>query len=97
MNEIMANPDVKQNAKEASKYVQKLLTDIRKMTPQDIERATVKINEDEYLANAKSFIETEFNTKFEIYSADKVQPNREEDPGNKARFAMPLRPAIYVE
>jgi leucyl-tRNA synthetase len=97
MNELMTNPDVKQNAKEASKYVQKLLADIRKMTPQDIERAMLKIDEDDYLTQARSFIETEFNTKFELYSADEVSSNSAEDPGNKARFAMPLRPAIYVE
>jgi leucyl-tRNA synthetase len=97
MNVIMENHDVKQNAKEASKYVQKLLVDIRKMTPQDIERATIKINEDEYLSKVQAFIESEFNSNFEIYSADKVKPNSAEDPGNKSRFAMPLRPAIYVE
>ncbi len=97
MNEIMADPEVKAHSKEAPKYTQKIINDIRKMNSQDLERSGVQINEKKYLTYAKSFIESELSTTLTIFNADEIEPGSAEDPSNKSRSAVPFRPAIYVE
>ncbi|MCD6331574.1 MAG: leucine--tRNA ligase [Thermoplasmata archaeon] len=68
--------------KEASQYASKLLQEIRK-------EEFVKINEKEYFESAKEFLEKEFNAEF-IFDADY-------DPKGKKKYAMPYKPAIYME
>jgi len=46
-------------------------------------------DEDAILAEAKEFLEKEINCSVTI--------NPKEDPQNKARFALPVKPAIYIE
>lgn len=53
----------------------------------------LKIREDDVLSAAKDFFEKEFACKVEVYEADKTKF----DPQNKAKDAMPMKPAIYVE
>ena len=45
----------------------------------------------------KDEFEAVFNTKVEIFSADEVITGSGEDIGDKSKFAIPFRPAIYVE
>ena len=81
MNEVKK---MKVDIKSASKYASQLINEMKK---RDFE----EINEAEYLKNAKEFIEKEVEA--EVHIMEKP----EYDPKGKAKFAMPLKPAIYVE
>lgn len=93
MKDIMKDNEVRIHAKDASKYAQKILNEIKKMNIEDIQRFGISINEKEYLEESKNFIKKEFGSDVEIYSCDEDIY----DPKNKARFAVPFRPAIYIE
>ena len=47
-----------------------------------------------YLEQATMFLKKEFSADIQIYRADDKDAH---DPAKKARYAIPLRPAIYVE
>ena len=94
MKDIMKDSEIRKNAKAASKYTPKIVDDIKKMNNEDIEKYSVSIDEKKYLGESKEFICKEFDSLIEIYSADDKDLY---DPQNKARFAIPFRPAIYIE
>ncbi|MFH1240453.1 MAG: leucine--tRNA ligase [Candidatus Diapherotrites archaeon] len=52
-----------------------------------------EMDELKIIENAKTFLEKETNSKIEVYSAEKPK----EDSANKAKNAMPLKPAIFIE
>lgn len=82
MNEIKKmNVDMK----EASIYAGKLVKEIKK-------EEFLKIDEKEYFEDAIDFLQKEFNAEFRIYGDEECY-----DPANKRRFAMPYKPAIYME
>jgi len=86
MKQIFQKPEVSKSKKEAQKYAQKLLEQLKTETPADLD-------ETEILQEAQGFLEKELNCQIEITSADK--PGY--DPKNKSREAIPGRPAIYIE
>ena len=94
MKTIMANPELKKQAKQVSKYAGKLIGEIKKLSDKDISYYTTDIDENQYLKDAQSFFELTFNCSLELYAADDASID---DPQQKARFAEPRRPAIYVE
>jgi len=71
--------------KKASKYAAKLIEDMKKMEFK-------RVNEFDYLKEAKEFIEKEIGCEVEI-----MDENATYDPASKKEQAMPLRPAIYIE
>ena len=94
MKDIMSNPEMKKNAKEISQFVGKIPGEVMKLNDNDKKRFNINISESKYLENSKEFLEKQFDCSIEIYSGDTKDIN---DPMNKARFAVPLRPAIYIE
>jgi leucyl-tRNA synthetase len=94
MKEIMTNPEIKKIAKEASQFAGKLSKEIIKLNDNDKKRYQIKIDEKDYLENAKDYFEKVFSCEIEIFKADDKNIY---DPSNKNRFAVPLRPAIYIE
>ncbi|MDG6217959.1 MAG: leucine--tRNA ligase [Candidatus Thermoplasmatota archaeon] len=94
MKTIMTDESMKKHAKEVSKYAGKLVSEIKKLNTKDIKYYRTKIDETRYLSEAKTFLESLFHCTITIYSAD---DSTIEDPTQKARFAEPRRPAIYVE
>ncbi|WP_445474809.1 leucine--tRNA ligase [Methanococcoides methylutens] len=94
IKELMSDPEMKRYGKEVSKFAQKLVGDITSMS-EDTFNTLANFDLDEKLALEENieFFEKEFACQVEVYSAD----NAEYDPENKARFAFPLRPAIYLE
>ncbi len=94
MKEAMADSYMKTIAKEVSTYVGKLHGEIKKLNVADKNRYLVQLNEVKYLDSAKDFLKKTFSCEVEINSGDKKDIY---DPANKARFAIPLRPAIYIE
>ena len=62
---------------------------IRKANESDFIAGWSKAYEDSLLSGAKAFLEKELGCSVTI--------NPKEDPQGKARFAVPMRPAIYLE
>ena len=70
----------------------KIYTD--RLSETDKKRYLALLDEKAYLESAHAFIQNMFSAEIEIYRAD---DNKRYDPADRARFAVPLRPAIYVE
>jgi len=94
MKYIMSDTEMKQKAKQVSKFVSKLPKEIMKLNETDKKRYLVEIDEKRYLVNSKDYIRKTFKSVINIYHADQKDIY---DPKNKSPFAIPLRPAIYVE
>ena len=94
MKDAMTNPNLRTHSKEISKIAGKLAREVKKLNASDRKRYLTEINEQEFLTHEKSFLEQTFSCTVEIYSSD---DEKRYDPAGKARFADPLRPAIYVE
>ena len=94
MKEIMNDKEMKKIAKEASQFAGKLSKEVMKLNENDKNRYQIKIDEKDYLENAKDYFEKVFSCEIEIYNADDKNIY---DPAKKNRFAVPLRPAIYIE
>ena len=94
MKDVMSDPNKKAIAKEVSQFVGKLPGEIKKLSDIDRNRYLVTIKEANCLENARDYLKKIFSCDIKIYSADDKDIY---DPANKARFAIPLRPAIYIE
>lgn len=94
MKEIIRHPDMKKIAKEVAQFIGKLSKEIMKLNENDKKRYMVQLNEKKYLENARDYFENIFKCEVQVFMAD---DERRYDPSNKSRFAIPLRPAIYVE
>ncbi|MDG6220997.1 MAG: leucine--tRNA ligase, partial [Candidatus Thermoplasmatota archaeon] len=88
-------PEMRSMGKEISQYVASMAKEARKMGDQVLEAMLADVDECEYLRRSKPFLEAEYGCKVDVFSAEEA--NKESDPANKARFAIPRRPAIYVE
>jgi len=94
MKELMSDSKMKSIAPQVSQYVSKIPGEVMKLNENDKERYLVKINELDYLENAIDYFKKVFSCEIAFYD---VQEKNIYDPLNKARFAVPLRPAIYIE
>ncbi len=94
MKEVMADPQLKAQAKLVSQYAGKVAGDIKKMTETDRQRYHVKLDEAGYLRQVKAFLEAAFSCPVEVWSADDAAIV---DPVQKAKNAVPRRPALYIE
>jgi leucyl-tRNA synthetase len=94
MKEVMKDPELKSILKQVSQFVGKLPAEVMKLNESDKKRYLVDIKENEYLEKSKDYLKKLFSCNIEIYSAD---DKKIYDPTNKTRFAIPLRPAIFVE
>ena len=91
---LMANPDMRRYGKEIPKFVQKLIPDVTTMNSETLELLCgFDMDEKAILNEAVDFLESEIGCSVKVYSADEP----EYDTQNKARFAVPMRPAIYLE
>lgn len=96
MKRLIADPELKKYAKQISAFVQKIMAEVSKM-PADLIRNHLDIgvlNETEIITEAKNFYEREFNAEIDVLMEGDLKCY---DPKNRARFAEPYRPAIYVE
>jgi leucyl-tRNA synthetase len=85
----MADDEIRKNGKTASDLAKKFATDIMR----NVLVADTGLNEYGHLKDAEAFIASEIGTAVEVVRADSA----EYDPQNKARMAVPGRPAIYLE
>jgi len=94
MKEAMNDPFLRSISKEVSKIAGKLTSDIKKLNETDKKRYQIAIDERGFLSDEKRYLEKTFSCTVEIYRSDDENLY---DPQGKARFAEPLRPAIYIE
>ncbi|MFH1101663.1 MAG: leucine--tRNA ligase [Methanobacteriota archaeon] len=94
MKTAMADPVLRVRSKEVSQYAGSLVGDVKKMTDDDRKRFQVVLDEQDYLRGAQSFLEKTFSATVDIVCAD---DEKKYDPSGKARYASPLRPAIFIE
>ncbi len=94
IKDIMSNPEMKKNSKNILKYVNKIQMEIRKYNKFDIKRYLVDFNSYNYLEDSKKYLKKIFKCDIEIFKAN---DDNIYDPKEKSRFAVPLRPAIYIE
>jgi len=91
---LMAEPANRAHGKEIPKFVQKIVPDICSMKVESLEMFDgYELDELAILRENQHFFEKEFNCTVEVYSADETCY----DPEKKSRFAVPMRPAIYLE
>jgi len=94
IKEAMADPEKKMIGKEISQFAGKLPGEVKKLNESDKERYLAGIDEKDYLICAKSYLKELFDCEVEIVVADDKEIY---DPASKKRFAIPLKPAIYLE
>jgi leucyl-tRNA synthetase len=94
MKDVMKDSELKSIAKQVSQFVSKLPNEIMKLNENDKNRYIVEIQENNYLENSKGYLKETFSCDIEIINADDKNIY---DPQDKKRFAVPLRPAIFIE
>ncbi len=96
MKEFMKDYSLRKVGKELARLTQKYVEEVSKMAPEIRRTKTLAgiIDEESALKQSKGFFEKELNTEVVVYSED----DREKiDPKERARLALPYRPAIYIE
>ena len=94
MKAAMADPAARANTKAVPPFAQQLVKDLPRTSPDVLDRIAALPDEAEFLDENREFISREFGCAIEVAPVD--SPDLE-DPGNKARLAVPGRVAIYVE
>jgi leucyl-tRNA synthetase len=94
MKKTMSDPEMKSLGKQISKFVNNLPGEIMKLNENDKKRYLIDIKENIYLKKSIEYLKDIFSSDIEIYDADDKDVY---DPTNKIRFAIPLRPAIFIE
>ncbi len=94
MKNAKDEPVLAKNMKELSKFAPKMIETLNRMSASDLVKYTADIDEKRALDEARPFYSTEFNCEVNVYSAD---DENKYDPQGKAKAAMPMRPAIFVE
>lgn len=94
MNALMSDPRMRPHAKEIPKFAQKIITDVQGME-KELMNSLTELDLDETLALKESldFLQHVVDCDVEIFNADDAGY----DPQGKSRFAVPMRPAIYIE
>jgi leucyl-tRNA synthetase len=96
MKDLAADPDLRPHMKETAALVPRVIKALTKV-PNERKANMLQIqavNEKEVIADALGFLKERFNAEIEVYSEDDKERY---DPKNRAPFAMPYQPAIYIE
>jgi len=93
IKDLMSDPEMKKNAKKVIKYVNKLQIEINKFNFLDQQRYLKDFNSYNYLNDSKQYLEKIFKCNIEIIKCDNEHIY---DPDERSKFAVPLRPAIYM-
>ena len=94
MKEIMSNLSMKSNAKQVSQFAGKIFGEVKKLSEYDKNKYLAEINEKDYLKSAEEYLRKLFSCEIKIFNVDDKDIY---DPEGKTRFAIPLRPAIFIE
>jgi leucyl-tRNA synthetase len=96
MKELMNNPQLRKHGKDVSAFMRKIVEDVKKMPMDLVKRRLVidEMEENQVLLDAQAFFANEFHAEIDVYSED---ASNRYDPKHRAGFALPYRPAIFVE
>ena len=92
METVLAEPGMRDRAKEAAAYARGLVDELRRADPDDAARLAVADERSLFGENA-GFLASELGCRVEVFDAG--DPSRW-DPARKADRAVPGRPAIYL-
>lgn len=90
----MASPEMEARGREAAELAKRACEDLKAAPRELIESILAMGSELSYLKQAKSYLEAELGAEVKLYSAD--DPQRY-DPADRAKRALPMKPAIYLE
>lgn len=95
MQQAMAVPEIKAQAKAAPVFAQKLINELSKTrgVKEQVDEKE-RLDELEYLKGTINFLSNNFGCEVQVFSGD---DSGIPDPGNKLKQAIPGRPAIYIE
>ncbi len=93
MEKVLAEPGMRERAKDAAAYAKKVAEDLRHAKPDDLDRFGA-VDELALFRESLGFFRKELGVPIEVFRAD--DPDRW-DPAKKAAHAVPGRPAIYLE
>jgi leucyl-tRNA synthetase len=93
IKEALANPALKPHAAEIPKVAGQIGKEFSKMGKAEIESRLKAVDEAAILADARQFLEVELKAAVGVIEAEKASAAA----AQKAKFALPGRPAIYVE
>ncbi len=93
MEKALAEPGMRERAKDLAAYVKRLSEDVRRAKVDELARFTVRDELALFRENA-DFLASELGAKVEVFRADDAG---RWDPENKADHAVPSRPAIFME
>ena len=93
MEKSLAEPGMRDRAKDVAAYAKKVSDDLRRMRPEEAARFVVA-DEMALFAENAGFLASELGCPVDVFRGD--DPARR-DPAGKADHAIPGRPAIYVE
>lgn len=94
IKETLTDPKMKPLGQQVSQYIAKIAAEIKTLNETDKGRFRIPLDEKNHLSDAKSYLSEVLHCAVEIYSADDENIY---DPAKKIKFAVPLRPAIYIE
>ncbi len=93
MERSLAEPGMRERAKDVAAYAKKMTEGLRRAKAEEVARFVVD-DEAALFRESAGFLERELRAAVEVFRAD--DPGRW-DPAKKADHAVPGRPAIYVE
>lgn len=94
IKETMADPAMKPLGQQISQYIAKIAAEVKTISENDRGRFMIPLDEKKHLSDATTYLSETLHCPVEIYNADDANVY---DPAKKTRFAIPLRPAIYIE
>jgi leucyl-tRNA synthetase len=94
MKTVLEDPEIKLHAKELARFAQKIVADIPKLSEEQLAKYGLPLDEQRVLLDAREFFAGDFGCQVLCYSSE--DPERY-DPQDKAKNAVPLRPAIFLE
>ncbi|TET91091.1 MAG: leucine--tRNA ligase [Methanomassiliicoccales archaeon] len=94
MEKASADDELKEKTKVISQFAGKVVKDMQRMSSANLEKFGNLVDEKGYLSESVELLKTQFSCDVEICDAE---DESRYDPKSKAKFAMPWRPAIFVE
>ena len=92
MGSVMQREELRERGDAVNDLVQDLVEDVRER-PDDEVGALSAVDEVAVYEDARDFLEREFDADVEVYREGEDVP----DPADKARHAVPMRPAVHIE
>ncbi|XVH30353.1 leucine--tRNA ligase [Haloferacaceae archaeon DSL9] len=92
MGQVMEDPDLRERGNDVNDLVQELVDLVRGIDDDDLDRVTA-LDERAVYEEAVPFLGREFGADIELY----VEGDDAHDPADRAKNAIPLRPAIHIE